>query len=83
MSPIPSQRDRSRDVVFVMAARVGEGYDFLRWFLVGSIRNNDGASGLSFGLNAFDDDAIVRRAELMDSSIGRIGLSWSLAGESL
>ena len=49
----------------LVAATRADGDDFtLRGLLLGGVGNDDAAGGLRFGIDALDDDAVVKRAEL-------------------
>src|SRR5882724_10187620 len=55
--------DRDQLASFVAAARAN-GDDFaLRGLFLGTIRNDDAACGLLFGVDALDHDAVVKRTE--------------------
>src|SRR6266545_433392 len=49
---------------FVAATRADGGDLALRGLFLGGIRNDDAASGFFLGLNALDDDTVVKRTEL-------------------
>src|SRR5689334_11796277 len=53
------------ELACLVAATRADGDDLaLRGFFLGGIRNDDAASGFFLGLNALDDDTVVKRAEL-------------------
>src|SRR5437763_16219346 len=55
--------DRDELAGFVAATRAN-GSDFaLRGLFLGTVRNDDAASGLLFGVDALDHDAVVKRTE--------------------
>src|SRR5947209_18536018 len=56
--------DRDQLAGFVTAARTNGGDFALRGLFLGTVRNEDAASGLLFGVDALDHDAIVERTEL-------------------
>jgi len=57
------QVDRDQLAALVAAARA-DGDDFaLRGLLFGRVGNDDAASSFFFGINALDDDAVVKRDE--------------------
>ncbi|MGY3464586.1 hypothetical protein ACVW0I_001457 [Bradyrhizobium sp. LM6.11] len=58
-------RDVNRDQLAALVAAAGaDGDDFtLRRLFLGSVRNDDAASGLFFCVNALDHDAVVKRTE--------------------
>src|SRR5439155_23162834 len=55
--------DRDQLAGFVTAAWTDGGDFALRGLFLGSVRNDDAASCLLFGVNAFDHDAVVERTE--------------------
>src|SRR5712675_1007732 len=55
--------DRDQLAGFVAATRADGGDFALRRLFLGAIRNNDAASGLLFGVDALDHNAIVKRTE--------------------
>src|SRR6185295_18993185 len=55
--------DRDQLASFVAATRA-HGSDFaLRGLFLSTVRNDDAASGLLFGVDALDHDAVVKRTE--------------------
>src|SRR4029078_3730330 len=60
-----ANREIHRDHVasFVAAARANGGDFALRGLFLGTVRNDDAASGLLFGVAALDHDAVVKRTE--------------------
>src|SRR5437763_5886620 len=57
------QIDRNQFAGLVAAARA-DGHDLaLRGLLLGGVGNDDAAGGLLLGIDALDDDAVVKRAE--------------------
>src|SRR3981189_440026 len=55
--------DRDQLASFVAATRA-DGCDFaLRGLFLGAVRNDDAASGLLFGVDTLDHDAVVKRTE--------------------
>ena len=60
--------DRDQLAGFV-AATGADGDDFaLRGLLLSGVGNDDAAGGFFLGVDALDDDAVVKRAEFMESS---------------
>src|SRR5712672_4002986 len=55
--------DRNELAGFVTATWADRRDFALRGLLLGTIRNDDAASGFVFGINAFDNDAVVERTE--------------------
>src|SRR5256886_12092412 len=55
--------DRDQLAGFVAAARAHGGDFALRGLFLGTVRNDDAASGLLFGVDALDHDAVVKRTE--------------------
>src|SRR5882672_11380567 len=55
--------DRDQLAGFVAATRADGGDFALRRLFLGAIRNNDAASGLLFGVDALDHNAVVKRTE--------------------
>src|SRR3954447_14492494 len=55
--------DRNQLAVFVTAARADRRDFTLRGLFLGAIGNDDAASCLLFGIDAFDHDAVVERTE--------------------
>src|SRR5437868_6222779 len=55
--------DRDQLAALVAAARAYGGDFALRGFFLGSVRNDDAAGGLLFGVDALDHDAVVKRTE--------------------
>src|SRR5258708_3306949 len=55
--------DRDQLAGFVAATRADGGAFPLRRLFLGAIRNNDAASGLPFGVDALDHNAVVKRTE--------------------
>src|ERR1019366_685858 len=55
--------DRDQLAGFVAAARTDRRDFALRGLFLGAIRNDDAASGLLFGVDALDHDAVVKRTE--------------------
>src|SRR6478609_1097957 len=53
--------DRDQLAGFVAAARADRGDFALRGLFLGSVRNDDAASSLLFGVDSLDDNAIVKR----------------------
>src|SRR5436190_8761657 len=57
------QVDRNQFAALVAAARADSHDLTLRGLLLGGVRNDDAAGGLLLGIDALDDDAVVKRAE--------------------
>ena len=55
--------DRDQLAGFVAAPRAHGGDFALRGLFLGTVRNDDAASGLLFGVDALDHDAVVKRTE--------------------
>src|SRR5229473_5504780 len=55
--------DRDQLAIFVTAARSDRGDFALRGLFLGSVRNDDAASCLLFGVDALDHNAVVKRTE--------------------
>ena len=55
--------DRDQLAGFVAATRADGGDFALRGLFLGTVRNDDAASGLLFGVDALDHDAVVKRTE--------------------
>src|SRR6516165_10000687 len=55
----------------LVAATRADGDDFaLRRFFLGSVRNDDTACGLLFGVDTLDHDAVVKRTEFHEILLG-------------
>src|SRR5216684_4225480 len=68
--------DRNELAGFV-AATWAHRRDFaLRGLLLGTIRNDDAASGFVFGIDAFDHDAVVQRTEFHAILLGFCDYFW-------
>src|SRR4029077_485433 len=68
--------DRDQLAGFVAPARA-HGDDFaLRRFLLGSVGNDNAASGLLFGLDTLDHDAVVERTKFHAILLGFSENSW-------
>src|SRR5947209_3786942 len=68
--------DRDQLAGFVTAARADGGDFALRGLFLGTVRNDDAASCLLFGIDAFDYDAIVERTELHAILLGFCDYFW-------
>src|SRR5580692_3285075 len=68
--------DRDQLAGFVMAARTDGGDFALRGLFLGAVRNDDAASGLVFGVDALDHDAVVERTELHAILLGFCDYFW-------
>src|SRR5690348_15376734 len=55
--------DRDQLAGFVAPARANRGDFPLRGLFLGGVRDDDAASGLLFGVDALDYDAVVKRTE--------------------
>src|SRR3981189_890798 len=55
--------DRDQLASFVAATRADGGDFALGGLFLGTVRNDDAASGLLFGVDALDHDAVVKRTE--------------------
>src|SRR3984957_10593902 len=61
----------------LVAATRADRRDFaLRGFLLGTVRNDDAASGFVFGIDTFDHDAIVERTEFHAILLGFCDYFW-------
>jgi hypothetical protein len=68
--------DRDQVAGFVTAARA-DGNDFaLRGLLLRSVGNDDAACGFVFGIDAFDDDPVVKRTEFQAILLGFCDYFW-------
>src|SRR3979490_420824 len=55
--------DRDQLAGLIKAARTDGGDFALRGLFLGTVRNDDAALGLLFGVDTLDDDAVMQRAE--------------------
>src|ERR1700704_3073869 len=63
--PVADLQINGNELAGLVAATRADADDLaLRGLFLGGIRNDDAAGGLFFGLNALDDDTVVKRAEL-------------------
>src|ERR1700736_4625488 len=68
--------DRNQLAGFVTATRA-HGDDFaLRRLFLGAVRNDDAACGFIFGIDAFDHDTVVERAEFHAILLGFCDYFW-------
>src|SRR5438045_2347366 len=69
--------DRDQLSRFVTAARPDRGNLALRGLFLGSVRNDDAAFGLFFGIKTLDHDAVMQRTKCGFSHDGSFGGSYS------
>src|SRR5712675_1272426 len=68
--------DRDQFASFVAATRADGGDFALRGLLLGTVRNDDAASGFVFGIDALDHDAVVERTEFHAILLGFCDYFW-------
>src|SRR6266850_2203549 len=68
--------DRDQLAGFVAAARADGGDFALRGLFLGTVRNDDAASGLLFGVDTLDHDAVVERTEFHAILLGFLDYFW-------
>ena len=68
--------DRNQLAGFVTAARTNRRDFALRGFFLGTVRNDDAACGFVFGIDAFDDDPVVKRTEFQAILLGFCDYFW-------
>src|ERR1700682_1655988 len=68
--------DRDQLASFVAATRADGGDFALRGLFLGTIRNDDAASGFVFGIDALDHDAVVERTEFHAVLLGFCDYFW-------
>src|SRR6185437_2200622 len=71
--------DRDQLAGLVAAARADSGDLALRGLFLGGVRNDDAADSFLIGIDALDDDAVVKRAKFHGVLLKLLNKRWKLA----